>query len=538
VKRVNDSFAALAEWLQDNQGMGLIVMCWVFLAATAVRAQHSLFWYDELLTVKISALPRFSDVWAALRAGLDLNPPFQYLAVRAVETVMGENALSIRLPMILGTLVMSVCLFLYLRRRAPAGLAFAGLTLPWLTEAYRYALNARPYGILLGAGGLVFLFWSRAAEFKRRGFSLAGLSVSLAIVIATHAYGILILAPIAAGEVVRLTARRRPDWPMWMAIALGITPVALYPMLSTGGSRVPASSTLHVSLWTAPEAYASLLAPLLWPALLGAVAVLLFARSGVETSGSEEVPPRHELAALAGFAAIPILAVVVAMLTTGVFTLRYAVLAIFGISALLVLAVPRRSRAPAGAALTVIFLGFFTTQFAAQLWWASRGAGVELFHLWPARRGVVEAAAPVASAPANGESVPGHPLLTAIAPENTPLVVSSGLAFLEIEHYASPKLMARTYYVTDGEAAIRRTGTARFEITYPRMKPLLRLRGNVEPAATFLAQHPRFLVYSPGYLVEWRVPDEWLLPELESRGWHVRPIARQGRAVLAEVTAP
>jgi len=34
--------------------MCLILACWIFLTATGIRAQNSLFWYDGLLTVKIS----------------------------------------------------------------------------------------------------------------------------------------------------------------------------------------------------------------------------------------------------------------------------------------------------------------------------------------------------------------------------------------------------------------------------------------------------------------------------------------------------
>jgi len=548
LKQAARIFDALAVWMREKTGVCLILVCWIFLVATGLRAAHSPFWYDELLTVRISALPRLADMWGALRAGLDLNPPFQYLAVRAVVAVLGAGPLAARLPVILGFLAMSLCLFLYLRRRLPVSLAFAGMVLPWMTEAYRFALNARPYGILLGAGSAAFLCWSRAAESsRRRGWTLAGLGISLALALSTHCYAVLLAVPLGLGELARLRQRRRADWPMWITLALSAFPVALYPSLLAGGRRpVSESSILHVSLWTVPGAYRDLLSPLFWPLILGAIVVLLLARrrAPVSSAAAECAPPLHELAALAGFAAIPAFAVLAGALTTGVFSLRYGAPGIVGIACLLAFAAARPSwnRARNGAVLASIFLGFFAAQFAGQLWWASRGYGVDLFGFVPASfaatPGVVQAAAPD-PAPAHALApVPGHPLLASVPANGLPLVISSGLAFLEIDYYASDALLARAYYVTDIDAAIRQTGAAWFETSYPKMKPLLHLRGNVEAADTFLARHRSFLVYSPGYVIEWRAPDEWLLPELRARGWRLSTLARYGRAQLVEASAP
>ena len=37
-------------------------------------------WYDEILTFYMTQLPSMSAVWAALKVGVDLNPPLFYLA--------------------------------------------------------------------------------------------------------------------------------------------------------------------------------------------------------------------------------------------------------------------------------------------------------------------------------------------------------------------------------------------------------------------------------------------------------------------------
>jgi hypothetical protein len=551
-----DAFGA---WISAHQPICLIVICWTFLLTTCFRAQHSFFWYDELLTVKISALPHLADIWAALRTGLDQNPPFSYVAVHAIGSALGESPLSVRLPMILGVLLMSVCIFFYLRSRVPVPLAFAGMILPWLTETYRFSLNARPYGILLGAGGVVFLCWIRAAELSRRRTALAGLAVALAIAFSTHVYTILLVIPLAFGELARLLERRKPDWPMWMAMAAGALPLAMYPILraAAGDAHVHDSSVLRVSAASLLDAYRGLLSPLFWPLLLGAV--LLFGLTRLNRQGTDNsVPgaffapsgqssqspvafllPPYEWAALTGYALTPLFSVGIAALTTRVFFVRYGCLGVIGIVCLLAIALPPRKTASIGAVLAALLLACFGLQFVAQFYWATRGQSVDLLHFFPASPAIVEAAAtPTDTRPSAGAAIPGHPLLRTLPAGDLPLVISSGLAFLELDYYLPDSLVTRTYYLADPVVAMRRTGLERFDTSYPKFKRSLHLRGNVEAAADFLAQHRTFLVYSPGYLVEWRAPDEWLLPELESRGWSIRPIARSSRALLAEVTAP
>ena len=104
--------------------------------------------------------------------------------------------------------------------------------------------------------------------------------------------------------------------------------------------------------------------------------------------------------------------------------------------------------------------------------------------------------------------------------------------FLEIEHTGDEALVARTYYLTDIDSAVRRTGSAWFDFSYPAMKRLLHLRANIEPADRFLARGGGFLMYSSGYVVE------WLPQELLARGWHIRLLARDGFREVTEVTPP
>jgi hypothetical protein len=524
VNRFCSFLDALAAVMEAKSGFCVILAAWVFFVVTGIRAQHRLFWYDELLTVKICALPTFTDVWAAVRAGMDLNPPLQFLAVRASQGLFGSGHLATRLPVIIGFLVMSLCLFLLLRRRMPVSLAIAGMIFPWLTEAYRFALDARPYGILLGCAGAALLCWSRAAEGGRRVVWLAGLSLSLALALLTHCYAVLLALPFLSGEIVRLRERKRADWGMWAALAASALPLAIYPAMLAANAAPPVQRSwfFHVTLGTAPDTYREMLEPAFWPLVL---AVLFLVTAGLSSKRASSMTEGFamrpsELAVVIGYAAIPVSAVMLSAVTTHSFSLRYGSCGVIGVACLLAMAVARQANAARnGAVLALLFLSSFAAGFGQQLWTA----------IHPAE---VHASGPAELQPVRADSVPAHPLLSHASGNQLPVVIASGLQFLEIEHYGGDALLARTYYLTDVEASLRRTGAASFDATYPTMKRLFHLRANVVPVDAFLAQHRQFLLYSSGYVVE------WLQPELLARGWQVRLLAKLGAADITEVTRP
>src|SRR5690348_4567977 len=74
----------------------------LFLGGTGLIAARKPLWYDELFTVYLARLSRPGELWSALAGGTDLNPPLGYLACRATERFLGENALAVRLPALLG----------------------------------------------------------------------------------------------------------------------------------------------------------------------------------------------------------------------------------------------------------------------------------------------------------------------------------------------------------------------------------------------------------------------------------------------------
>src|SRR6478672_5018373 len=105
---------------------------------------------DELFTFYISRQPTLHDVWNALLTGAEQLPLFFFVVVRLFTRVFGTNQTTLRLPETLGFLLMSVSIFLFVRRRVPASYALVAFIFPAVTDAYYYANEARPYGLVMG----------------------------------------------------------------------------------------------------------------------------------------------------------------------------------------------------------------------------------------------------------------------------------------------------------------------------------------------------------------------------------------------------
>ena len=82
---------------------------------------------------------------------------------------------------------------------------------------------------------------------RTRGVSLAVLAVSLAAAISAHYYAVLLLLPLAAGELVRSRHRGSLDWPVWICLVAPISVLlALLPLLRTAREFAP-------TFWTSPQ---------------------------------------------------------------------------------------------------------------------------------------------------------------------------------------------------------------------------------------------------------------------------------------------
>jgi hypothetical protein len=323
----------------------------LFIMGVALAdSRYKKVWHDEIFTDLIAQSETISDLWRALARGVDLNPPLHHLAVRCANTVLGPSSIALRLHASLGFLLMSVCLYRFVSRRYPAPFAWLAMLVPLATEAFYLASEGRPYGLLLGFSALALVCWQGATEQAGGGrrIWLVGLTLSLAAAVSTHYYGTLAVVPLAIGEAVRTARRRRIDVPIWAAFVLG--PLALVGSipLMIGARKFASTFWAQPSLKSVPKAYSYLLEksspPMVALLFVAAIAGWWYWRRGEER---EEVESRegdfapHELAAVASFAAMPFLAVALAIVGKIGFTERYAVTSVIGLAVFVAIAARR-----------------------------------------------------------------------------------------------------------------------------------------------------------------------------------------------------
>ena len=133
---------------------GIALFSVLYFADIFLKASRKCFWFDELFTTYLCRLPSFKATWTAVQHGADFNPPMLYLLTRGAQWLFGEGLIATRLPAMVGFWVFSVCLFLFVSRRAGVVSGFIAGMFPFFTLAQYYAYEARAHGIVLGWCGL------------------------------------------------------------------------------------------------------------------------------------------------------------------------------------------------------------------------------------------------------------------------------------------------------------------------------------------------------------------------------------------------
>ena len=444
----------------------------VYFIGSLSISLHKKVWLDEIATGYIANLPSVWDIWSALLNTVDSNPPLYYLAVRPFLAAFPTD-LAIRIPSVIGFWIAALCVFSFVRRRssvtagAVAALVFTG------TGAFTWASEGRPYGLVLGLTGIALLLWQRAVEGReRRSLLLTGLALVMACLVATHYYSLLLLGPLFFGEITRAVVRKRLDLPLYLAVALGCATMLFWlPLLhglrqnlaietsSRGYFAYPSFAQMHVT-------YVTLLHPLLTPMLVCTAAALAWLRG---TRAGPSVPsalPAHEMAAVFGLVAIPAIALVGAVTVTHAFVVRYGIAGGLGLGML---------------------------------------AGLLLYHGFGASRAFSSAVLVIIAA-----SV-GLPLLADLTYRDTdyegvlrsfssiagdaPIVVTEGLLFAPLWHYAAEPLRTRVFYVTDLGTAQETTDITN-EIITIKLKPLF--RESVVDIDDFVRKYRTFFLYYSG----------------------------------------
>ena len=201
----------------------LLAVLLILTAALAIAwSAHRNLNQDEAFVFQTDTVPTLAGmVHVQVHYPIALDPLFYHLMGFASVHSFGANALAIRLPSILGFLMMQVCLFAVAKRIAGGFAGFLAAFVPAVTATLFYAQQTRPYGLLLGLGALLLLAYQHSIRDTERTGWLVTLGVALALALNTHYFAILLLIPLYAAELSRMLERRTIDWPMILAIGLG-----------------------------------------------------------------------------------------------------------------------------------------------------------------------------------------------------------------------------------------------------------------------------------------------------------------------------
>ena len=245
--RSRGALGSAASWLVARGAVPLAAFSAVYLAATSILATRRPAWNDEEYTFYFASVGGVADLWRALQTGADQAPPLSYLLARGSLDVFGDGRFALRLPQILAFLVFSVAMYTFVARRTNRLYGFIAMVVPTLTVAYYYASEARAYGLVLAFGAVALVCWQAATDGTRRRLALVGLAVALALATSSHYYAVLLLVPLALGELTRSLARRRIDAWIWLALGAGLVPLAGFVQL------VRASKGYSADFWGRPS---------------------------------------------------------------------------------------------------------------------------------------------------------------------------------------------------------------------------------------------------------------------------------------------
>ncbi len=492
-----------AQAFRRREGPLLLFTATVFGVKVVAWAWTGPLWFDEFFTYFLSKISPVSEMLKALPA--DSQPPLQYLIARLFLHLPGPLEVVLRLPDLIAYVAAGLLVYRIVRRHGEAAQAMFAAVLFWggVLEQTQ-AITARPYALLMGFTALAFASWQVASERQwGRFWPLCGVSLGLSGAILSHHFGVIDTGLfLAVGEALRAIQRRRIDCPMLMAIGAGLLPLAITLPLARQSHVLLGNPLLNdPHFWNKPNlgmlAYYIVTAP---PALLAILLLLAVISPAYHRPGRPEEAaisvPAHEWGAAAALLLMMPVVLAVAIAGTGYFQPKYAITTTIGVAVLAGWGLPRVVPfRPRGfrllAAAAVIFV------LATEIWTVT-----------------MHFAHPTAgNSPAQAAISP----LLKDAPPGQLIVVANAYEYAPEWWYANAAIRSRLIYLFDLPYAERqRDFLPELSLAIDRKYAPLPIAGY----ATFLANHPRFLLFCSG-----RPQLIWISTRLENEGWHLTPIA-------------
>jgi hypothetical protein len=463
----------------------LVLPVWIVaFFAVLWRAAHRPLWFDELFTYYIAMSPNF-ERFAGSILHTDLNPPLNYLFVRYSIALFGDSPFVTRLAPMLGFLVAGLIVFHLVTRRWGGGLGLIALGILWSLSLTAYAVEARPYGLLLGFFSVAMLCWLNAAETNRWTKWHAGLAGAIAGMLLSHCFSLVFVAALGAGEMVRTFVSRRIDKRVWAGLLAPLCLLPLYiPLLKTKqGFIFPLA--YRATAMAFPNFYIWILIPLL-PAIALTIVLWLANRAKAPLVRWHDLARPHEVAFASAALFAPLVIIGYCLRSSIPFWARYGIGASLG--ACLILTAFVAVAAKGNSNITV------------------PAAGLILILFCYSKAGTQRLNEDFENVSTDYRTV--HPEL--------PFVAACGQTFLEMDHRESAEFGKRLFYLTDKESDLRYVGSNLFE-AYPIYQQWLPIRATVSPYPEFVKRNRQFLVLAKP---ECRV--EWLLMKLKDDGAQVR----------------
>jgi 4-amino-4-deoxy-L-arabinose transferase-like glycosyltransferase len=491
----------IANGIASRPRVAITLISILYFAVTLALAHVKPFWNDELYTFHIARLPGMRSVWDALLTGVEQLPPLFYAITKASIGIFGYTHIGMRLPEILGFWLMSVSLYGVARRFVSAPYAIFATVFPLLTGAFDYAYEARPYALVLGFYGCALWCWFEATGGSRRSLAVVGLVVSLAAALTCHYYAILGFLPLVAGESVRSCQRRRLDLPVLLAFLVALAPlVVLFPLIRAAHSYA-ATFWAKPHWWSMIDFYQATLYPselLLFAVPLALVVHgLIDSEIGGVSAGRSSIS-LSGLVILLGFTLLPVGAVVLAKTITHAYTDRYAIIAVIGLTGVLVWGL---SHVASNSTIPALLLA---------------ALGVALFGVQSVRNYQVLAG-----------SARSYEQTLRFLGENTggqPVAIQDPHLFLELSALWKGRPGLALVYLFDRDRSLAYTGTDDVELGLMTLKSWAPL--HLEKFDDFVAKKSPILVY--GYPALYG----WLVTELERDGWRLTVSAHNGEQLL------
>ncbi len=490
----------LAWWIERHEALTVAAVLAATLAVILRMAMRPM-WFDEMLTFYIARQGSVREIVQSIHG--DGNPPLIYLLAGASLRLVPNTELALRIPSMGGFMLAMVTAYLFVRRRLGVVAAVFALLALGTSPAVYFGSEARPYALLLGFTGLALVSWQAAvgADGRGRMAALAGVAIGVAGAVSSHYYGVFhVGAPLLCGEAVRLVRRRKPDWPLYLACAAGLTMLlTLIPFARVTYQLTGVYVRQSANFWAKPElsdvvSYFGVIG--WWVPVIACAVLWAIPRGGEKRWGL----PIHETAAVVGLTLLVVIMMAITRVTSGYFQERYAIGSAIGAAILapawLAFEAGGARRAAVCAALCVPLLvaaGAARVDFGGSTVVNGRRVGNSARVL------------------VNLERVEG----------TEPIVVASALSYLPIWWYGSETLRARLHYLADVPYAVRQPAfLAELCVVAERNC----VPSKADDFRQFVSSHHSFLLYC---IDDPRL--EWTKDRLAKEGWILTPI-RSGQA--------